>query len=1007
MSTEHSREDEAIAAPKEEGASVESPEDSSASAAGQPPPGFGLKGLLMQDLRRGASAALLAIGLAALVEYIVTIWAAPHPVRFATALRFVALDVTLWAFFGLLFLPLVAASLAGSRLALWLIAPDKALSWRGLLVPGAVGLRGPSKAAGWIFGLLLTLPLYVAASAHLTLRLWPYFHAKQLLGLMLALIQLGLFLVLGLAAVLVALGLGRLGRALHGRLGAWNPFGQLRAAMLLLGLLLLPALFLVHRAAPDLAEVVPWRLLVAAVALLVGLVAGGRLLAWRGGLLPKGRVARRVTWAASLGLGLLLSSVTLVHWGADPETKLLAVTSSPPLHRMIDGVRWANDFDRDGYGSLLGENDCAPFDRRIHPGARDIPDNGIDENCDGRDFSLKRQATYKDGQRMEVPEAYRRDWNILFLTVDDVRYDHTGFGGYIEKRGRDTTPFLDELVKKSTSFTFANAPAAGTVASVPAIITSKFFHSGIALSGERPGKPPKLLPENWLVSEVMKRGGYTTGAILTHEYFNDWGMEQGFDTYDNEIGAKRAPYAVTSPALTRKVISWIARNSSRKWFLWAHYLDPHGRYVAHPGEKSFGTTEEDLYDGEIWFTDKWLRTLFEELWRMPGGNRTIVVITSDHGDGFREHGHINHGWGLHRELIHVPLIFYVPDLPPRLVDGATSPLDVLPTLADLAGIDVSDLSFEGESLVPQLFYGKDAHHRVVFSETNYPHPQRAAVTSRYKLIHNLKANLYQLFDLKSDPWEHKNIYQQDPKVAKQMRGYLSDWMERVFYADDIRTNQAAALRKWHRMPGPPRPRSRAKLTFADGALEVLGFDLQPAEPRAGDEVEVTIYFGVRRQPSDHLSFRLSAWPGVGDGGRRGAVAYSPTMPTAHGLFPTTRWKAGDFMRDRFKVRLRREWSASQVSFGLEVFGRTRPRYTFDGQTRGGQGNVGELGQAPLRPPSAAPTMGPQGRPGAQRKRRGCGCGADAGLPALPLAPFLIGVLVVLGRRHRRRDHEPG
>src|SRR5262249_23671941 len=157
-------------------------------------------------------------------------------------------------------------------------------------------------------------------------------------------------------------------------------------------------------------------------------------------------------------------------------------TASPALEKLIGLVRTANDLDRDGFGSLLGENDCGPFDKAIHPGATDLPDDGIDQNCDGRDFTLRPSAA-PSGPAVAVPAQFKRsDWNVLLITIDTVRYDHTSFGGY--KNGpkkRDTTPRLAELAQRSTSFTFCNAPSAGTMASIPAIITSKFFHSGLAL----------------------------------------------------------------------------------------------------------------------------------------------------------------------------------------------------------------------------------------------------------------------------------------------------------------------------------------------------------------------------------------------------------------------------------------------------------------------------------------------------------------------------------------------
>src|SRR5262249_10963327 len=167
--------------------------------------------------------------------------------------------------------------------------------------------------------------------------------------------------------------------------------------------------------------------------------------------------------------------------------------------------------------------------------------------------------SYRKGERMPVPAEFKHDVNILFITIDALRYDHTGFGGYKTKKGRDTTPNLDLLAARSVVFDFANAPSAGTMASGPAPIPPQVCHSGVALGPERRPMPPKVLPENLMLAEVMKRGKYATGAILTHEYFNDWGLEQGFDTYDNSLGAKPNPMSITSQDVTSKAEAWIAQ----------------------------------------------------------------------------------------------------------------------------------------------------------------------------------------------------------------------------------------------------------------------------------------------------------------------------------------------------------------------------------------------------------------------------------------------------------------
>jgi arylsulfatase A-like enzyme len=937
----------------------------------EPEPAGSLRAALWGDLGRVTVLALCGCAAFAVWEYGASLYGYPLETTWGMRLRFAALAVTLAAVLWVMAVPALFALAAGARVTAWLRDRDGGVRWVGLFVLGTLpGERPlPARPAGaWLWGLAAGAVVYVNVSALATLYFVQHFKEPQLTALVLAVLQLpmiaaGLAITLGVAA-LVASG----ARRLHPHLGGWNPLGRAVPALALMVALGTVGIKVLIGLMPQLGPLVPWASILAGFAFAGGLYGGAVLLRARGRLLPAARRQRRITLAVGVPAILLLVSLTLTRFGAEPRTRYIAISSSPPLSWLIDVVRWANDFDGDGFGSLLGENDCAPFDASIYPGAPDIPDDGIDQNCDGRDFSLAQSASYRTGERMPVPEPYRRDWNILLITVDTVRYDHTSFGGYPEKAGRDTTPNLAELVARSTSFTFANAPSAGTMASIPAILTSKFFHSGIALDEKvKPGMPPRLTPENTLISEILKRSGYATGAILTHEYFEDWGMEQGFDSYDNELGKKPDPFKVTSPQVTDRALAWISRHADKKWFLWAHYLDPHGRYVAHPGEKSFGSTEKDLYDGELHFTDKHLGRLFAELERMPGAERTIIIITSDHGDGFGEHGFINHGMALYRELVHVPLIFYIPNLPPREVPGATSPIDIVPTVADLAGIDVSDLSFEGESLVPQLFHGRDANHRVVFAETNWPKPLRAAITSEYKLVYDLRNNIYELYDLEKDPWEKRNLAHTDKEGLATMKGYLDDWLERVYFARDRETNQAAAKLDDVLLGQPPSPKVPVHgVTFDEGRIEVLGYDVKNEPFKAGDTVPLALYFRVKDRPSGPFRLQVEVWPE--DPETRPDAARSQLRFTAKGMFPTHRWRPGEFVRDRFGPKLPAGWrEAGTLVVGLRMTDDQREPVVPTGETKPGDPNLAILGrirleasepQAPGRPPMPSRRLQP-------------------------------------------------
>ena len=907
-----------------------------------------MRRVLWEDVKRVWAALLIGCATAGIFEFVATTLAAPEVPGAATAARLLLLDLVLFAVLYLALAPLLSLAAVAIRLALWADSQERARRFGGL-VPPVRAYEGPRRSAAWMWSAVAGAAVFVVLSARLARLFATGFKEQTLASLAFAALEVVVALACAALAFVVAMLLHRAALRLHRPLGRMNPLGHPTAAALALTFLVLPVGSILLRLVPQLAPLVPYRHLWALAVLALGTHGATYLIARRGGLLPRALRRRLAAAGALVFAATVLVPVTLVRVGADPATKSLAVSSSPLLRSLVDGLRTATDFDRDGYGTLLGENDCAPRDPAIHPLARDIPDNGTDENCDGRDFKLGRVPSYRTGQKMPVPDGFRQQWNVLFITVDTVRYDHTNMGGYRERSGRDTTPNLARLAARSISFSFANAPSAGTMASIPAILTSKFFHSGLALDENvKRGMPPRLKDQNLLLGELFKSAGYTTGAILTHEYFNDFGMQQGMDTYDNELGRVPDPMRVTSDKLTDRALAWIGRHSDDRWFLWLHYIDPHGRYVAHPGDTSYGSSEEDLYDGELAFTDKHLGRLLDELARLPGADRTIIALTSDHGDGFKEHGFINHGTALYRELLHVPLIVHVPNIEPRTVPGAVSPLDLVPTLIDLCGLSPpAGAEFEGESLVPQLFYQQDAHKRVVFAETNAPRPLRAAVTSRYKLVYDLKANVHELYDLEADPWEKKNVWLSDKAGYEAMKGYLDDWLERVYYARDPAANQAMNKLAEYLLDKAPSPAHRTTgVGFDDGAIDVLGFDVGGEGARAGDKVEVSLYFRATRRPSGDFQMQLVAFPPAP------AAAEPPARSAAKmaggGLLPTSRWRDGEHVRERIKLRIPDGWPAGGAQLGLRLTraaGKSPPSHS--GPTHPKEVDVVLLGSLPV------------------------------------------------------------
>ncbi len=944
---------------------------------------------IWRDARRVALVTGLAcLGLAGF-EFIATLVAAPtEDIGVLASVRMAALSVALLAVLWLALVLLLVPLGAAARGFLALVAPVRARSWRGIF--GAPPEDAIAPGAPWLWALLFAALGYIATSAYLTFRAITWFKEPQLTALLLAVLQLPMIALFAGFAALARPLLRGLGERLHRRarrvespawraLWVWlNPLGRVGAAVISLVLVSLPAIWLTTLALPQLAAKVPWRHL---VALLVWLVASHLAALWlsrrprRKARAPASPKALAKPLAAGVG-GALFVVVTLTVIGADHEAKSVATAGSPVLATLIDGLRRGTDIDGDGFGVLLGENDCAPFDGAIHPLARDIPDNGIDENCNGRDFSFRTPVAQAGATRRDVPDAFLRDWNVLLITIDTVRYDHTSFGGYIETSGRDTTPNLADLVERSVSFDFTQAPSAGTMASIPAILTSKFFHSGIALDEDvKPRTPPRLKPKNLLISEIFKANGYQTGALLTHPYFNDWGMEQGFDTYDNELGKDHNPAIVAAPELTDKAVAWIARQHDQKWFLWTHYIDPHGYYVDHPGEINYGSEEKDRYNGELFFTDKHLGRLFKAIGNMPIADRTIIIVTSDHGDAFGEHGFINHGQALYRELLHIPMIIYVPGLPPRRITGATTPLDIVPTVSDLIGHDYEPAQFEGKSLVPELFYGEDNVDRVVFAETDWPKPQRAAISKDYKLIVKLQRNLYEFFDLNEDPWEKSNIANRGQRDEfERMKRILEDWLERVFFARDAASNQQIGKQfSKALLPEKPAPRNPVNnVRFDDGRIEVIGYDTDRDAYSPGDTARVSVYMYIDgERPSANYEMQMEGWipptsvpdeaaartANANTGGDATLiqqplrVARSRRRLTLGGVFSSIRWRPGEYVVDNFLIRLPRRFTdGDRLAFGLGMKADKGDWDSPAGPTRLDAPHIAVLGQAPLIAP---------------------------------------------------------
>ncbi len=362
--------------------------------------------------------------------------------------------------------------------------------------------------------------------------------------------------------------------------------------------------------------------------------------------------------------------------------------------------------------------------------------------------------------------------NVLFVTIDTLRADHLGAYGY----ARDTSPELDRLARRSVVFENAQAQTSWTLGSLASLVTSRWVGS-LGIQNFR----SRLDGEATTLCEVLAREGWETAGVGTHLVFQEkYGLRQGIGEFDDELVASNyaeSHRAVTSERVSDKALAWISErpDGARPWFLWLHYFDPHIPYVRHAGiSERFGDSGLDRYDGEIAFTDRHLGRVLRELERRRSA--TVIVVTSDHGEEFGDHGGHEHGHTLYQELVRVPLIVSAPSLAPARVVERVRLVDVFPSLLEL--LDVPRARW------PKELVGESFAELARGSGRSSPRPALAElrlrdetamdglVSGRWKLVVSRSTRRVELYDLERDPREQKNLARAEPERLAELSAVL-------------------------------------------------------------------------------------------------------------------------------------------------------------------------------------------------------------------------------------------
>ncbi|MFP6654950.1 MAG: sulfatase-like hydrolase/transferase, partial [Myxococcota bacterium] len=365
--------------------------------------------------------------------------------------------------------------------------------------------------------------------------------------------------------------------------------------------------------------------------------------------------------------------------------------------------------------------------------------------------------------------------NVILITIDTLRADALGRYG----QERFTSPNIDLLSREGVLFSQATTSAPSTLPSHASIMTARHPYA----HGARANAGYLLAEENETLAEILQRSGYRTGAEIAASVIGHGSqLNQGFDQYRDLSSGNitRKKISVTQPDgsqrevaleerpaqdITKFGIEFLRQNDPRPFFLWLHYFDPHAHYTA-PQEYQ-NLIPDSPYHAEVRYVDAEIGRLLRHLKQLRLDERTVVVITADHGESLNEHDENTHSAFVYQSTMHVPLIFRGPQtkfLRNWRVAAPVRTIDIAPTILDLLGLPPF-AEAQGRSLTALMTGERDDLHLTSYGESLELHSMfgtsilRFLRRDQWKYIHQLKPALY---DLAADPRELRNLAEARP-----------------------------------------------------------------------------------------------------------------------------------------------------------------------------------------------------------------------------------------------------
>jgi choline-sulfatase len=388
----------------------------------------------------------------------------------------------------------------------------------------------------------------------------------------------------------------------------------------------------------------------------------------------------------------------------------------------------------------------------------------------------------------------RDDVNVLFILIDTLRADRLSAYGY----SRETSPRIDSLAADGVRFAQHLSQSSWTKCSMASLWTGLYpSRTGVTRS------PQGVSPDALMPAEILKDAGFRTFALWRNGWIAPkFGFHQGFEAYHTPKTQRIPPsirrekptvgVAGTDQDTVRSAVEFLRTHGDQRWFLYMHLMDVH-QYVYDEDTALFGTGYSDIYDNSIRWVDRVVGSLLDEIDRRGLRDNTLIVLASDHGEAFGEHGREGHARDVYGEVTTTPLIISFPFRlrEPVVVETPSQNVDLWPTLLDLLELP-SLIEPDGRSQLPQLLaaaHGQDplpadeprfAHIDENWGQTKKPElPMVSVSEGKYRLLIGASAGgRGRLFDRSKDIREQHDLSEEEPETLARMKELAREYLAR-------------------------------------------------------------------------------------------------------------------------------------------------------------------------------------------------------------------------------------